>query len=86
MVVTSAAGSPEMVLNMGITTMAAYCTTRSASNMLIANYGKTLQSEGFVLAGVSPGPTDTSGTWENPGKCERLSNPPGYGFSFSSLL
>ena len=72
MVVTSSAGNPDLAVAMGVTGMVAYSATRSASNMVIANYGKLLEPEGFVLAGVSPGPTDTSETAESAGKCKRL--------------
>ncbi|KAH9837557.1 uncharacterized protein C8Q71DRAFT_753147 [Rhodofomes roseus] len=65
-IISTDGGERDVVWKTGTTILAAYCVTKSAENMVMTKYAAELVDEGFIVAAISPGVVDVSGTAASP--------------------
>jgi len=65
-VISSGAGVTDLVWKVRLANMAAYGTTKAATNMVTTKYAALLEDEGFVVIALSPGMVDVSATYVTP--------------------
>ena len=61
-IISSGGGERDVVWRARMAELAAYGVTKCAENMVMTKYAAELESEGFVVAAVSPGKVDVSAT------------------------
>jgi len=73
-VISTGGGERDVVWKTRLIGTAAYSVTKCAENMVMTKYAAELADEGFVVAAISPGNVDVSGTAPSPPSVEELAD------------